>query len=173
MRLFASAVLSLCVPLVSASAVATDLAMLARSPEDHPAANLPGVKQDDDRQEAHISRKSMVHKHERHRHAATHAVVAEEAQPLNLWRVRIALAVVILAMVGALGSLAIHTAQVFGYLPDDKREAPVSPKAEADPESLTRLLNMQSIRGYGAIFSSRGLIGGSSTGADKPTIIIQ
>jgi hypothetical protein len=161
-------VLALMAPLGRTSAVATDLAMLARSPDDHPAANLIGMQVEEPRPRAPVSGKSMVHKHE-----SSPTMESTESQPLHLWRVRIALAVVIIAMVAALGSLAVHAAQVFGLLPDDKREIPASPKEEADPESLTRLLNMQSIRGYGAIFSSRGLIGSSSAGADKPTIIIQ
>lgn len=173
MRLYACLIFTLFVFEVESSAVASDLAMLARSPDDHPVAKLPGVKADDSRVRRASQGKTLVHRHESKQYGRTKPDEDTDAQPLNLWRVRIALAVVILAMVAAVVSLATHAAKVFGWLPEDKAEAPLSPKSQADPESLTRLLNMQSIRGYGAIFSSRRLLGSSSPGPDKPTIIIQ
>lgn len=146
------------------SAVASDLAMLARSPDDHPASKLPGVKSPDVPSKESASRKSLVVRGD--------SKAVQEQHPLSLWRVRVALAVVIIAIVTALGSLAVHSARVFGLWPD-RQESPVSPKGDTDPESLTRLLNMQSIRGYSAIFTGSGLLGRTTPGDDKPTIIIQ
>ena len=147
-----------------ASAVASDLAMLARSPDDHPAAKLPGIKSVDTPPKESASRKSLVVRGD--------SSAVQDQHPLSLWRVRVALAVVIIAIVAALGSLAVHTARAFGLLPE-REETPASPKGETDPESLTRLLNMQSIRGYSAIFTGSGLLGRTTPGEDKPTIIIQ
>jgi hypothetical protein len=173
MRTYACLISALLLSNAEASAVASDLAMLARSPNDHPVAKLPGIKDDDAKMKRTSQHKTLLHRHESNNNLKTAGSQSNEESPLNLWRVRIALGVVIIAMVAAIASLATHTARVFGWLPEEKTEAPLSPKSQSDPESLTRLLNMQSIRGYGAIFSSRSLLGSSSPGADKPTIIIQ
>jgi hypothetical protein len=172
MRIGAFVIFMTCLKFIQGSAVASDLAILARSPGDHPAANLPGMKQGAEEVAVPKRTRSLVHKHESKHQRAQSETSSQQHQPLSLWRVRLALAIVVIAIVASLGALVVHSARVFGYLPDEKRESPLSPKADADPESLTRLLNMQSIGGYGAIFSNRGLIG-SSPGADKPTIIIQ
>ena len=144
------------------SAVASDLALLARSPHDNPAIKLPGSTHSE-------KSKTLLHKEESH----VRAIQGKDSQPLNFWRVRVALAIVIVAIVLALAALATHTARVFGWIPEKVSQEPLSPKNESDPESLTRLLNMQSIKGYGAIFTSRGVFGSASPGPDKPTIIIQ
>jgi hypothetical protein len=157
---------------VFASAVASDLALLARSPADHPVARIPGIKSADIVAPNIVATKSLIIRKDSRRLPQINPVEIHEEEPLSQWRVRVALAVVVIVMVAALCSVTYHTAKVFGLI-SDKQEAPLSPKVDNDPESLTRLLNMQSIRGYSAIFSGRGLIGRPVTGEDKPTLIIQ
>ena len=91
--------------------------------------------------------------------------------------IRIMLAILLVAIAGALGVASLHTARVFGFVTESKSGASVSASrsSETDPESLTRLLNAHSLNGYGSIFASRGLLGAPSSpgNEEKPSVIIQ
>ena len=91
--------------------------------------------------------------------------------------IRIILAILLVAIAGALGVASLHTARVFGFVTESKSGASVSASrsSETDPESLTRLLNAHSLNGYGSIFASRGLLGAPSSpgNEEKPSVIIQ
>lgn len=154
MRKIAFVLISLVLTNVDASTAVTDLALLARSPADHPMAGMTVAKQS-------VPVKSLVSK------ADVVKSQPEAENPLALWRVRFFLLITVAAIVFGLSIAVMQTARVFGLVPEPKEPAS-SQKGETDPESLTRLLNTESIHGYGAFFSSRSLFGSA---ASKDVII--
>jgi hypothetical protein len=175
MRGFTVLFLSLCLEESECSAVVSDLALMAHGHQPNPAAVLGPHKEKVAIDESVKKLKSMVMRSD----------MVDEDQPrkteesdepgeaLTLWRVRILLAVIIVSIVAALAIAVVHTARVFGILPDfgSSKSVASSPKDEGDPESLKRLLSSQTGEGFGAIFASRGYFPTSSE--EKRRILIQ
>ena len=78
----------------------------------------------------------------------------EQVDYLSLWRVRILLTILIIAITGALGVAVVQTARVFGLVADDNEIETKKSAVEQDPESLTRLLTSHTMRGYGSVFTN-------------------
>ena len=140
------------------SGAVSDLALMTRTEGEHPAISLKSPVADGAVLPPIPEPRSMLIKREEFvaseddSHSSTPA-----PNILNLWRVRILLALLILAIVGSVGVAAVYTARVFGILPESSEvveSVSKSTSVEEDPESLTRLLHSQTFRGYGSLFVS-------------------
>jgi cytoskeletal protein RodZ len=84
------------------------------------------------------------------------------ADSLSLWKVRVLLGIVIVAIAAALIVAVINAARVFGLISDPSEEnarlvaaqKEANQTAEEDPESLTKLLQSHTMRSYGSLFSN-------------------
>lgn len=101
-------------------------------------------------------------------------VLTQGAEMMRLWKVRLILGVLLFAIVGALTVAIVQTAKVFGFFQESSKleaEASMLAKGESDPESLTRLLGSNPIRGFGSFLSSRSVATPRNNG--KQSIIIE
>ena len=176
MRIFPLLVIILQGANASASAVASDLAFMAHGHETHPATTI-NSKSSTQTVKSTNEKSMLLHSNELGKSESISVVSIDQPdEVLSLWRVRILLGVLIVSMIVALGIAVIHTGRVFGLFPEAGLSviAASSPKSEADPESLTRLLSSQTSEGFGAILATRGYVTAFSTPyEEKPKIVIQ
>ena len=162
-------VLFICIGTIHASAVVSDLALMARSTNSHvePLINLPVASKEPLENKYRRPPRTLAVQSSASGDKSTKSESESSddpsSPPLSLWRVQIILGVLILTMTIALVIAAIHTARVFGVISDSAQDATdvsISSKrvaaneADRDPESLTKLLTSHTMRGYGSMFSS-------------------
>lgn len=178
MRGFTVLFLGVCLKDSKSSAVVSDLALLAHGHQTNPAGVLRTHKDKVVIDETAKKLMSMVMGSDMHNEDQPRDLEGgdDPVEALTLWRVRILLTVIIVSIVTALAIAVVHTARVFGILPDfgSSKNMTSSPKDEGDPESLKRLLSSQTGEGFGAIFASRGyMVNFPTSSEEKPRIVIQ
>lgn len=130
-------------PCTLQSGAVSDLALLTRAEKEHPVTSLKSPLAESSPLPAVPEPLSMVVKSERMSEAPA-------VNLLSLWRVKILLALLIVAILGSLAVAGVYTVRVFGCLLDEKS----SIEDGVESSSLQRLLESHASR-YGSLFADR------------------
>lgn len=135
------------------SGAVSDLALLTRAEKQHPAAVVKSTSTDGGiKVPPHVH--SMVVKSESLLPELEMGAVVPSESLLSLWRVKIILMFLILAIVGALGVAVVYTARVFGW--DTTAAEEPTKSVEDGSDSLSNLLHSSTMSRYASLFGTSG-----------------